>query len=143
MPDLWPSEFNFSHIITPVAVLREQASLISQKTQQIINGRTSTSKYQSQNSKGANFFIHTLYFVVPLLDDYEYRVLNVRHKLELFPVTITSHIHDSEIDCPNLEEYQNELKKIFGSEEMIQVVSSLMAQVKDIHSNTSEEVIAN
>ncbi len=142
MEDLWPDTFGTSEVVPPVRVLREQAKLLESKTSGLVQGWVQTRKeapapFELSNSsmsevKRLTRFRHTLYFRVPLLDDYDYVVLAIEHKIELYPAVGYSYVHNEKFECANLEDYRNILKRIFASEEVKRVIQALMVQVLDL-----------
>jgi hypothetical protein len=83
--DLWGSlDANDLVQRTPLSILREQAGLLGQKTNNLIEAQVAkTSHYGSD-------FVLVLNIVVPGLDSYTYELLSVRHPVELYPVTVLS-----------------------------------------------------
>src|SRR5258706_9181785 len=77
--DLW-GEIAAPEIRIPVGILREQASLLGPKTQNLVEASVKTDW-----SKGDNF-VHTFLLVVPALDNYAYCLFRVSHGVSLYPV---------------------------------------------------------
>ena len=62
MEDLWPKEIGTAEITSPVAILREQASLLGQKTKNLVEADVSP-----LNNDTDTIFYH-FYIVAPALD---------------------------------------------------------------------------
>ena len=79
--DLWPSDLGLGKTVTPVSILRTQATLLSQKTQGILEGAVET------GTAGLDIY-HRFVIVVPLLGNYRYPLFKVRRTGELYPVYV-------------------------------------------------------
>ncbi|MEK7400291.1 MAG: hypothetical protein AAB116_25380 [Candidatus Poribacteria bacterium] len=138
--DLWPDTIKVEKMITPVIILRQQASLLGKKTKNIIQG-----KVEKGTDDTNGLFDYTLYIVAPALNDYRYRLLSISYGIHLYPLTIK--IEDEEIlseippkfSCttyksgisikPNSEEeFKEVLKAIFNSKKVLRVISVLLSQ---------------
>ena len=72
IPDLWPTSELESAVLTPIAILRTQATLLGQKTQGLLRGDVRVT-----NEKGKlllNFDV-----VAPAVNNYRFTLLSVRH----------------------------------------------------------------
>ena len=79
-PDLW-GDLEVAHIRTPAGILKEQAALLGQKTQQILEAKVKTHVRMGG-------FYHTFELVVPALDNYTYELFSVSHSADLYPVVV-------------------------------------------------------
>lgn len=70
--NLWGELPDAADIRSPVTILREQASLLTQMTNGTLQGEV-----YLENSGGR--FSSTLYILAPALDDYRYSVLSVQY----------------------------------------------------------------
>jgi hypothetical protein len=78
-PDLW-GDLEVAPIRTPVAILKEQAAVLGQKTRNVVEARVETSLTYNSH------FVHSFSLVVPALDNYEYQLFKVQHAIDLYPV---------------------------------------------------------
>src|SRR5688572_5681105 len=89
MSNLW-SEAIKPGIISPYAVLKEQANALSGQTSGILIGRVEKTFYErSETYKGPNkrVMILTLQIVVPALENFRWGILKAAHN-ELFPYPV-------------------------------------------------------
>lgn len=119
--NLWPEDVAMTDALAPVTILKEQASLLGQRTRNLVEARVS----QRQSSK----FDFCYYFelVAPALDNYIYRLFQILHNVEFYPVWI-DFFEVSPIEVQNEDEFILELEKIFSSEKTKRIISSLIAQ---------------
>ena len=78
--DLWPANIADSKLTTPVAVFKEQAELLGEKTKQLVKGEVVT-------QTTGNLFVHYLYIVAPTLS-YKYELFTVSHVINFYPLTL-------------------------------------------------------
>lgn len=139
MMDLWPKEIGTVKIKSPVAILREQASLLGQKTKNIVTAEVS----EGDGERGTfSYFFH---IVAPALGNYRYKLLSISHEISLYPleVNVEDAIFD-EIDN-TLKNYRDEsefqylvadseekfikiLRAVLGSKKSFQVITALLSQ---------------
>jgi hypothetical protein len=116
--DLWGA-FTPEALRTPVTILREQARLLGDKTQHLIEAEVSTSARGRQ-------FRHHFDLVVPGLDDYRFRLFEIWHGLEIYPV----YAGNDEEKLSTEAEFIEWLGRTLSSAETRRVISSLLAQVQ-------------
>jgi hypothetical protein len=116
--DLWGA-FTPEALRAPVTILREQARLLGDKTQHLIEAEVNT-------SAGGGEFRHHFDVIVPALDDYRYRLFAVWHGLEIYPV----YAGDSKQKLSTEAEFIEWLGRTLSSAETRRVISSLLAQVQ-------------
>src|SRR4051794_23887197 len=121
MTDLWPDDFGTQTVPTPLAILREQAEVISKKTQSRVVGHVETQGI----TKG---FLHVFRLIAPLLGDYSFQLFWVTHDLELYPLEIQADVLDTKFTCRSEEEFVEKLKLIFNSEKTKKVIQSILSQ---------------
>ena len=78
--DLWP-DLNSVGILTPAAILKTQAGMLSKKTNGRLQGLVETYSLRGE-------IYHQLFVVVPALENYRYSLLTVHHSPTLYPVTV-------------------------------------------------------
>jgi hypothetical protein len=126
MTDLWPDDFGKIGETPPSTILREQAQALSSKTKGLLDGLVKTSR------DGDRGFVQEFFLLVPLLDNYTYRLLLVRHPLQLYPLELTVAPTGKVTTCRSADEFRNALKASFASEEVRAVIRALLAQAQDI-----------
>lgn len=138
MIDLWPDKIGVEKLITPVTILRQQASLLGKKTKNIVQGEVRSSK------DSLTSFNYAFYIIATALDNYRYKLLEISYDESLYPVKINV---DQEIwdEIPagfktmtsameyyfgagSEKEFQDILKAIFGSKKVLRVISVLLSQ---------------
>jgi len=132
MPSLWPDDIAaVDATVQPVQVLREQADLLGQITRGRVTGVVRT--YPSGES-----FIHAFYLACPELDDYTFKLFDVNHRLDGYPVTIVTPNNPrldpqsfDETHCRNQVEFETRLKDVLSSGRTKQIVKALLVQVQD------------
>ncbi len=83
IPNLWSTADLKVSILTPIAILRTQATLLSQTTQRLLVGEVRT----TTSDKGE--LIIDFDVVVPALNNYRHTLLTVKHtKTENYPATV-------------------------------------------------------
>ncbi len=126
IPDLWP-DIEQTQVIPPVAVLKEQASALGRKTNQLLQGRVETrSDYSRQ-------FLHTFYIVAPTLGDYTYELFWIKHGVDQYPVVAPTYSGEPgppEVRIETEGELIDYIRGVLNSANTKKVVSSLLAQVK-------------
>jgi len=84
MHDLWPDDIgHVSKISTPATILKEQASLLGQKTGNLILAEVVLLEQDFGRSEEFNY---AFLIVAPTLNDYRYRLFTISHDITLYPV---------------------------------------------------------
>ena len=133
MEDLWPDDIKaVTKIKAPVAILREQAALLGNKTDNIVTAEVSS--YEPSGLK-ANQFYYVFYMEAPVLGGYRYNLFTISHDIELYPVyftveeSIMKKASDGEaIKANSEEEFIGILKKIFDSDKTKGVIGAIFTQ---------------
>lgn len=125
MPDLWPKDLGVaSDIKPPVAILREQADLLTKKTQGKLEGRiTSTGK--PDKSFGHQFFV-----TAPALDEYSFRLLSIQHPIDYYPLNFSFDAVGSSTVCANESEYLSVLRDSLAHERTKKIIAAILAQLE-------------
>jgi hypothetical protein len=120
--DLWPKARFETDAITPLSILRRQAALLGEKTQQLVTAEVSTRAHSDQMT-------HTFRLVVPALDNYKYELFSVQHKIDqLYPVTGYAASLYANLD--DQAAFVDWLRQVLSSEPTLKKLDSLMAQAK-------------
>ena len=131
IPDLWP-DIEQSKVVPPLAILREQAAALGNKTGHLLEGRVNTRTGEDGN------FIHSFYVVAPTLDNYTYNLFSISHGANAYPVTVSRPQRMGPDNRPLPEtliinsekELLDYLREVLNSEKTKGIVGSLLAQVK-------------
>jgi hypothetical protein len=123
--DLW-GVIAPAQVRTPLAILREQAALLGEKTQNLVEATVATSVSGPQ-------FIHRFNLVVPSMDDYTYELFTVMHGVGIYPITV----HGANVVADYLggdtlateQEFIEWLRRELSSAGTKRIVSNLLAQV--------------
>lgn len=119
--DLWPVDIStLPDLRTPVSILREQASLLGEKTDNLVEAEV-----RSQGDKSSQF-VHSFFLVAPALDNYRYRLFDVTHKVDLYPVTIS--FLNTSYQANTEDKFVDALKKTLADERTKKVIQALIAQ---------------
>jgi hypothetical protein len=118
--DLWPANIADSRLTTPVAILKEQAALLGEKTKQLVKGEVVT-------QTTGNLFVHHFYLVAPTLN-YKYELFTVSHVINFYPLTLRQ--TSQNVSIMNEEDFKEKLKEILSSQHTLNVVHSILAQVR-------------
>jgi hypothetical protein len=160
MIDLWPTDIENSDIElkAPVYILKQQASLLGKKTQNIVTaevgkpiqsniwvGRKSQigamdSPFTSlgfSDSVDNTIFFHSFYLVAPAFANYRYELFTIVNDIRLYPVIIYLDEDVLAEIAPSAEKYvvassEDEfieiLRKILGSQKTKHVIQAILAQ---------------
>ena len=118
--DLWPENIADSHLTTPVTVLKEQAALLGEKTRQLVKGEVVT-------QTTGNLFVHYFYIAAPTLS-YKFELFTLSHGVNFYPL-VMRYLNDT-ISLRSESEFKDKLKEIFVAPHTLNVVHSILAQVR-------------
>lgn len=113
----------------PIAVLKELAQELAQKTQGLLVGKV-------EQSNLSNEFSLEFYITAPSLNNYSYEVFSVNHDLDFYPLELTitaTRLPDMSYaveKVENQEKFEEKLKIIFSSLGVKKVINGLLAQIK-------------
>jgi len=107
-----------------VAILREQAALLSQKTKGFLEGEVVT---RAERGRNARPFLHEFRIRAPALGDYRYELFDVRHDFGLYPVVVRFYPGDLELQADSEERFLHLLKEIFSYDSTRRVIGALLA----------------
>lgn len=135
MIDLWPDDIGISsELKAPIIILREQASLLGPKTQNLVEGMV----VQRPTRELTSDFEYDFFLVARALR-YRYMLFAVEHTIDQYPVTIRPQpsIMDeirkpdqesSEIKVESEDEFLEVLRRIFHTNSVRGVVQGILAQ---------------
>jgi len=130
--DLWPEDIAVNEAVAPVAILKDQASLLGERTKNLVEGRVT----QRDRSYSDPDFTYDFYVVAPALNNYRYRLFSISHGVEFYPLriqesgTFDADGRDFELKVNDEDELLETLAKIFSSQKTKGIISSLIAQSK-------------
>ena len=125
-PSLWPDDIAVTDAVAPVVLLKEQASLLGQETQNLVEARV----HPGQSRYSEYPFVYYFELVAPALDNYRYRLFEISHGVGFYPVRIEFEEFACPRDAISENDFMEELAKIFSSERTKRIISSLIAQSK-------------
>ncbi|MDQ6787846.1 MAG: hypothetical protein M3033_13650 [Acidobacteriota bacterium] len=127
MTDLW-GELEVAPIKTPVSILREQGSLLEQKTKGVLTVSIPSSQQASGNEAR---FVHSFSIRVPSLN-YTYLLFSITHKITLYPVTFIGAPEILEGKSSKIAKDEQEFLKILGqilkSQKTQSILNALLSQ---------------
>ncbi|HZL70064.1 MAG TPA: hypothetical protein VFC29_22350 [Candidatus Limnocylindrales bacterium] len=118
--DFWPANIADSNLITPVTILKEQAALLGEKTRQLVKGEVVT-------QTTGNLFVHCFYIAAPTLS-YKFELFTLSHGVNFYPL-VMRYLNDT-ISLRSESEFKDKLKEIFVAPHTLNVVHSILAQVR-------------
>jgi len=141
MESLWPNDVAVVQKKAPVTILKEQASLLGQRTKTLV-----TAEVKAVDSEHYDFAF-AFYIVGPALGNYRYKLFTVSHDVELYPVTIDlgdvewasevargiqarvqAEIPGTSIQAGTEQEFLECLRRIFASQKTRKVIGAILAQ---------------
>jgi hypothetical protein len=108
---------------TPLTILREQASALSDATNGYLYGNAELT------TSGDTFHVD-LSIVAPSLDNYTFIVLSVTYNVYLYPVEIYFHATTRVERANNESEFEDILKKLLAAPEIQKVIVGLISQIQ-------------
>lgn len=139
---LWPDDIGIQQAKAPVAILREQASILGNLTKNLVQGEIYGDNLEDDRF-GYEFFITS-----PPLGNYQYKLLAIYHDISLYPVKISvERAIQKELEtnfklitlvnegggydyilAETEEEFMEALKLIFRAKKTVQVITALLSQ---------------
>jgi hypothetical protein len=148
MSDLWPKDIGHANMRAPVTILREQALLLGDKTQNLVKADVDTLSPSLVDRMGSPYqyygqpesvFVHNFYLVAPALDNYRYKLFDIAHPVDLYPVDfhldediqeeLLSQNGKGTLSAQTEDEFIDILGKILNSRKAKHVVHALLAQL--------------
>ncbi|MGA2690186.1 MAG: hypothetical protein ABSE85_19150 [Candidatus Korobacteraceae bacterium] len=99
---------------------QEQGALLGEKTKQLVKGEVSTHVL-------GPMFIHSFNIVAPTIK-YRYELFTAAHAISFYPLTVQFASQKTVLN--NEEDFRAKLKEILSSQHTLNVVHSILAQVK-------------
>jgi hypothetical protein len=128
-------------IRTPLIILREQATLLTQMTNAVLEGVVTNHRVRDASDEFNPFgprktFRATLSIEAPALDGYVFQVLQVNYDLALYPVEVNDLVNNKTYECADQDNFEEVMRTILSAEAVLRAVGMLLAQSK------SEQVAA-
>lgn len=118
--DLWGKLPDVEEIKTPFVLLKEQAELLTEKTDGLLVGEVAPEQLGQS-------FHYTLYIIVPTLNNY--KLLSIGHMIGFYPLRLIESEKESVV-CSDENEFKKELGEIFKSQGTQNVISKLLTHVR-------------
>lgn len=150
MEDLWPDDLQQIKVKTPVAILKEQASLLGPKTQNLVEAEVK----RSETTEEEGIFYYVFFITAPALGNYRYRLFDVHHGIELYPARIrpddeifhellSSHLSfpvptglSESFPVRSADELLEALRAILNAKKTRNVINALRAQASEMEEST-------
>jgi hypothetical protein len=141
MLDLWPTDIINTRVRAPLTILKEQAILLQQKSNGVINAQVKRIKTQDQLSIEKGYFLYEFVVVAPVLLSYEYRLFTISHEIELYPITIETdeiiarelgNLNNDPVIVKSETDYIEQLRKIFCTKKTKKIINAMLAQSVEI-----------
>lgn len=114
--DLWP-DFELETVRSPKTILKEQADLLSHKTNNILKGEIGFVSAYDETTVGFSI-------TSPYLNNYKYQLFHIKYNpATLYPVTI-----DGSITCEDETTFKESIKGILRDPRTIKIINSLYSQ---------------
>ena len=125
--NLWGELPNVDDVRTPTTILKEQAAQLSAATKAVLRGRAAV-------TQSSGWFLLQLRIVAPVLDNYEYTVLDVAHGVDPYPLTLTpiwnKNRREGGVRCNTEVEFLEAVAAVLQDDRTRRVVGALLAQSK-------------
>lgn len=123
MPEsLWGDIPKGDNLKTPISILREQAAILGNATDNILVADV------VPNTQRGEVTLH-FYVTAPALDNYRVHLLQVKHDVGLYPLVIETDW--MEYECSTEEIFMEDLGAVLSSQEVHRILNSLLAQSKE------------
>ena len=121
--DLWPTEIGEYAQVSPVSILKNQATRLGVRTDNRVTARVHT-------VASGDEFRHAFFIVARELR-YEYELFVVIHSIDFYPLKLVYFDGFSRIESAvSEEEFVDLLGKVFRSERTTRLINSLLAQIE-------------
>ena len=138
--NLWPTDLAPTVERTPLTILKEQAAQLGAMTKNLLEGAVKTEMYR-EDALNQRRFVHNFNVVAPSLEGYSYKLLEVSHELDPYPVTVrltppptSNALADRVTGIPkelaSEAEFVEYLRSVFASDKTRRIVGALLAQVQ-------------
>ena len=119
--DLWPDDFGQADFVTPVTILKGQASMLGPKTNNLVEAEVKST------TQGYGF-VHTLSLIAPALDNYSYKLIQVSHTIELYPVDVVFLPSNEGYTVMGQDALMKSLGRMFNDDRTKSLIRALIVQ---------------
>jgi len=148
--DLWPQDIDVESLIPPVVILREQASLLAERTRGLVRAEVESEEKPAADVEGYLAdalrpesrieYTHTLVLVTPALQSYRYVLISVRHDFQPYPCKALFHPDHpdptwdmaGETGLQNEQEFVDWLKHMLARRETKRLIQALAHQAQQV-----------
>lgn len=125
--NLWGKLPQVDKLRTPLVILREQGALLGEGTERMLEGEVNVRKSEVDS------FLAEMYIVAPSLGGYRAALLVIEHGIDFYPVKVYDILaKPPPFNCRDEEAYLLALKKIFQSQSVLKLITSLLTQMKSV-----------
>jgi hypothetical protein len=117
--NLWPSDIAESNLITPVTILKEQATALGDLTKQIVIAEV-------RSSSTGSSFTHRFVLTAPAIGNYNFELLQVQYGISFYPMQLSW--RGSIYTISSEQQFIQTLKDIFVDATTRNVIQSMLAQ---------------
>jgi hypothetical protein len=132
--DYWPDDIGDVTDPEPVALLKEQASLLGAKTRNAVEGVVRTS------TEGGTAY-YSLYLKAESLGDYLYKLLDIARPAigrdDAYPVTAQSSAGGPAVEIPDRDEFRKWLRAQLSSDYVRRAIANLLHYVREARHSTA------
>lgn len=149
MPDLWPKDIEYTGLKAPVTILREQASLLGKRTQNIVTAEVAQPRdllvrmdqlrvINPRDPLKPKAFFYAFHLVAPVLGNYRYELFTIANDIRLYPVMIypdedilaeiAPDASEKILVAETEDEFVEMLSKILSSQKTKHVIQAILAQ---------------
>src|SRR5215469_4106631 len=128
--DLWPADLGKDKVITPSAILRQQASLLGKRTHNLVEAKVETTTLRDK-------FIHRFVIEAPPLGNYKYTLFTLAHPVGLYPIEIVNGPTAAYPSFPQISEGIGSekdllawLKWVLNEDETKRVINGLLSEIE-------------
>ncbi len=124
--NLWSDEIGQATLKVPKTILSEQATYFNEMTKNKL-----VAKINSKHSlySGENVIVHDFDIVSPSLGNYTFTLFSVRHKIQMYPMSINFSLSEEDVfTVNNEEEFEDILSKIMTHKSTVNAINGLLAQ---------------
>jgi hypothetical protein len=138
--DFWPADLaTIGAAITPVSILREQATILSDRTQGLVTGEVVSMPLAPGERSFLDFIVAApkcefrsrFLLLVPALDNYRYLLLEVLYPIDSsYPMVLEFSPTQERIMVASQQHFYSELKRLLSCEKTVSIIRSLIAQAR-------------
>lgn len=138
--DFWPADLAaVGTAVTPVSILKEQAAILSERTQGLVTGEVVSMPLAPGESSSLDFMVGApkcefrgrFFLLVPALDNYRYSLLEVFYPIAGgYPMVLEFSPTQERIKIVSQQHFYSELKRLLSCEKTVTIIRSLIDQAR-------------